>query len=610
MPGLIQKSGFIKSGAGGGHYAEYIATREGVELIEAPHPTHDGGGYLEYMAERPRSHGLFSADSPADLEKTMEEINGHTGLVWTFVYSLKREDAHRLGYENSESWRKLLLAHQIELAQAMKISPKNFRWCAAFHDEKHHPHIHMMVWSANPKQGFLTEKGIEKMRSQLSNEIFRDELLSLYQQKDLSYSQVRDAAVETMGRLIREMETGLCHSPVIAEQMETLSKMLEDHKGKKVYGYLKKPVKTQVDAIVDELSKIPEVAECYEQWNQLRDELERYYKDVPREHLPLSQQKEFKAIKNMVIREAEQLRLGTFTFEDASMRDEVDEDQDAVYFAWDSNWQMTEAYQSAKEVLEEYENPESEKAEQVQVLEQLWQRGFSLSAYQLGKCWRDGRGVLPDDEQAELWFRRAAEAGYDFAQYALGKFLQSQKRMDEAVSWYGKAAAQGNFWAAYRLGKLYLEGKAVPKDVPKAVGYLTFSAEQGNQYAQYTLGKLYLPGQDVKPDREQAWEYFCQSAEQGNEYAAFFLKHFDQVGRPNVFLSATRLLHHLGQIFRDNSVPPAAPVGQHIDRKLRRKIQKKKIAMGHKPDDHEEEQNQGGMVMGGMWPPQKLRHSK
>ena len=600
MPGLIQKSGYIKPESGGSHYAEYIATREGVELLEVPHPAHDGSGYLEYMAERPRSHGLFSADGPAGLEKTMEEINGHTGPVWTFVYSLKREDAHRLGYENSESWRKLLLAHQTELAQAMKIPPNNFRWCAAFHNEKHHPHIHMMVWSADPKQGYLTEKGIEKMRSQLSNEIFRDELLSLYQQKDLSYSQVRDAAVETMGRLIREMETGLCHSPVIAEQMETLSKMLEDHKGKKVYGYLKKPVKTQVDAIVDELSKIPEVAECYEQWNQLRDELERYYKDVPREHLPLSQQKEFKAIKNMVIREAEQLRLGTFTFEDARMRDEVDEDQDAVYSAWDSNWQMAEAYQSAKQVLEEYENPEEEKAEQVQVLEQLWQRGFSLAAYQLGKCWRDGRGFLPDDQQAELWFRRAAEAGYNFAQYALGKLLQSQKRMDEAVSWYGKAAAQGNFWAAYRLGKLYLEGKAVPKDVPKAVGYLTFSAEQGNQYAQYTLGKLYLPGQDVKPDREQAWEYFCQSAEQGNEYAAFFLKHFDQVGRPNVFLSATRLLHHLGQIFRDNSVPPAAPVGQHIDRKLRRKIQKKKIAMGHKPDDHEEEQNQGGMVMGGM----------
>ena len=282
MPGLIQKSGYIKPGNGGGHYAEYIATREGVELIEAPPPSHDGGGYLEYMAERPRSHGLFSADGPADLENTMEEINGHTGPVWTFVYSLKREDAHRLGYENSESWRKLLLAHQTELAQAMKISPNNFRWRAAFHDEKHHPHIHMIVWSADPKQGFLTEKGIENMRSQLSNEIFRDELLSLYQKKDLSYSQVRDAAIEAMGRLIREMETGLCHSPVIAEQMETLAGMLEDHKGKKVYGYLKKPVKARVDAIVDELARLPEVAECYEQWNRMRDELEGYYKDSPK----------------------------------------------------------------------------------------------------------------------------------------------------------------------------------------------------------------------------------------------------------------------------------------------------------------------------------------
>ena len=571
-----------------------------MELIEAPHPAHDGGGYLEYMAQRPRSHGLFSADGPADLEKTMEEINGHTGPVWTFVYSLKREDAHRLGYETSESWRRLLLAHQTELAQAMKIPPSSFRWCAAFHDEKHHPHIHMMVWSADPKQVFLTEKGIENMRSQLSNEIFQDELLSLYQKKDLSYSQVRDTATEAMRRLIREMETGLCHSPVIETQMETLAGMLENHRGKKVYGYLKKPAKAQVDTIVDELAKVPEVAECYEHWNQLRDELERYYKDTPREHLPLSRQKEFKSIKNMVIGEAEQLRLGTVTFEDARMRDEVDEDQDAVYFAWNSNWRMAEIYQRAKEVLEEYENPEEEKAEQVQVLEQLWQRGFPLAAYQLGKCWRDGRGVFPDDERAALWFRRAAESGYNFAQYALGKLLQSQNRMSEAVPWYEKAAAQGNSCAAYRLGKLYLEGKDVPKDVPQAVVFLTESAQQGNQYAQYALGKLYLTGQDVKQDREQAWAYFYESAEQGNEYAVFFLEHFEQTQKPNVFLSATKLLHHLGQIFRDNSVPPAAPVGQRIDRKLRRKIQEKKIALGHKPDDHEEapQQNMGGMTMG------------
>ena len=600
MPGLIQKSGYIKPGGGGGHYAQYIATREGVELLESPLPSHQSSGYLEYMAERPRSHGLFSANGPADLEKTMAAINGHDGPVWTFVYSLKREDAARLGYESSESWRKLLIAHQTELAQSMKISPHNFRWRAAFHNEKHHPHIHMIVWSADPKQGYLTEKGIEEMRSQLSNEIFRDELLSLYQQKDLSYQQVRDAVMEAMGRLIREMETGLCHNPVIAEQMEVLAGMLADTKGKKVYGYLKKPVKAQVDAIVDELSKVPEVAECYEQWNRLRDELERYYKDTSRERKSLSQQQEFKAIKNMVIREAERLQLGTFTFEDTRMRDEVDEDQDAVYYAWDSNWQMAEAYQSAKEVLDEYNNPESEKAEQMKVLEQLWQSGFPLAAYQLGKCWRDGMGVLPDDEQAELWFRRAADTGYDFAQYALGKLLQSQGRMDEAIFWYEKSAVQGNSCAAYRLGKLYLQREIIPKDVSKAIEHLTASAEAGNRYAQYTLGKLYLAGQDVRQDREAAWAYFCESAEQGNEYAQFFVDHFNDAHKPNVFLSATKLLHHLGQIFRENSVPTAAPVGQHIDRKRWRKLQEKRIAVGHKPDDHEEtpRQDMGGMTMG------------
>ena len=597
MKGLIQKSGYIKPGSGGGHYAEYIATRDGVELME---PT-AGGGYLEYIAERPRSHGLFSASGAADLEQTMEEISAHAGPVWTFIYSLKREDAARLGYENGESWRRLLLAHQTELATAMKIPPSSFRWCAAFHDEKHHPHIHMMVWSTDPKQGYLTEKGIEQMRSKLSNDIFQDELLSLYQEKDLSYQQVRDTAMEAMGRLIREMKSGLCDSPVIAGQMETLAGMLSEVKGKKVYGYLKKPVKAQVDAIVDELARLPEVAECYEHWNRLRDELERYYKDAPREHKPLSQQPEFKAIKNMVIREAEELRLGTFTFEDTTMKDEVvDEDQEEVYYAWSSRWEMAETYQNAKEILTVYENTEAEKAEQVRMLERLWDAGFTVAAHLLGKCWQDGMGVLPDDEKAELWFHCAAEAGHDFSQYALGKLLQSQKRMEEAVSWYEKAAAQGNLWTAYRLGKLYLEGKDVQKDTARAVEYLTDAALEGNQYAQYTLGKLYLTGEDVTQDREQTYRWFWESASQGNEYAQFFLDHFNDNRSPNVLLSATRLLHHMGRIFQDNSIPPCLPGSQRVDRKLLRKIRQKKIALGHKPDDHEEEQNMGGMTMGGM----------
>ena len=399
-----------------------------------------------------------------------------------------------------------------------------------------------------------------------------------------------------MGRLIREMKSGLCDSPVIAGQMEVLAGMLAEVKGKKVYGYLKKPVKAQVDAIVDELARLPEVAECYEQWNRLRDEVERYYKDTPREHKPLSQQPEFKAIKNMVIREAENLRLGGFTFVDTAVRDEVDEDQEVVYCAWSSRREMAEAYQNAKEILSEYENTEEEKAEQVRVLERLWDAGFTVAAHQLGKCWRDGVGVLPDDKWAELWFRRAAEAGHDFSQYALGKLLQSQKRMEEAVSWYKTAAAQGNPYAAYWLGKLYLEGKDVPKDSAKALEYLNASAQQGNQYAQYTLGKLYLTGEGVAQDRGQAYRWFQASASQGNEYAQFFLDHFNDNRSPNVLLAATRLLHHLSRIFQENSVPPVPP--GRTDRKLLQKIRRKKIVMGHKPDDHEEEQSQG-MTMGG-----------
>lgn len=576
MQGLIQKSGYIKPGGGAGNYAEYIGIRDGVELLNA------GDQYLKYIAERPRSHGLFSNVQNIDLEKTMQEVNSHPAPVWTFIYSLKREDAVRLGYNSAENWRKLLLAHQTELAEAMKMPPNQFRWCAAFHDEKHHPHIHMMVWSADPKQGYLTEQGIEAMRSKLTNDIFQDELLHLYKQKDLSYQEVRDTAQEAMRDLIREMKSGICNCPAIEDKLVTLSEMLQDVKGKKVYGYLNKPVKAQVDVIVDELARLPAVAECYEVWNKLRDELENYYKDRPRERLPLSQQKEFKSIKNMVIREAEHIRLGEITFEDEQMDDELPEEEEILNIH--SHWQVVNAYREARYVLCDDDSTWAEQEEAVQTLEQLWGAGLIVAAHQLGKCWRDGLGVLPDSNKAELWFRRSAEAGNDFSQYALGKLLQSRKRTKEAVDWYEKAATQGNQYASYRLGKLYLQDEDVPKDTAKAIEYLTQASESGNQYAQYALGKLYLDRQDA----EQAHYWFTQSAAQGNEYAQFFLDRWNCLKPPSIMLSINRLLRHISEIFQDNSVPPQAPAGQQVDRKLRLKIREKKIAMGHKVDDHEE----------------------
>ena len=228
------------------------------------------------------------------------------------------------------------------------------------------------------------------------------------------------------------------------------------------------------------------------------------------------------------------------------------------------------------------------------MLEQLWDAGLTVAAHQLGKCWRDGLGVLPDDDKAELWFRRSAEAGNDFSQYALGKLLQSRKRIKEAVDWYEKAAAQGNQYANYRLGKLYLQGEDVPKDTARAISYLTRSAKGRNQYAQYVLGKLYLDRQD----HEQAYYWFSQAAAQGNEYAQFFLDRWDSLKPPSVMLSVSRLLHHMSRIFQEQMPVPTVPGGIRIDRKRLVQLREKKIAMGHKADDHEEQVPSQTMSMG------------
>ena len=297
----------------------------------------------------------------------------------------------------------------------------------------------------------------------------------------------------------------------------------------------------------------------------------------------------FRAIQNMVIQEAENLRLGVLTFEDEEMKDEMEEKEKAALREGDSRREMWKIYQHAKEILSERESTEAEKAEQVRALERLWEGGFPAAAHQLGRCWRDGLGVFPDDEQAQLWFRRGAEAGYDFSRYALGRLLETRKLTEEAVTWYERAAAQGNHHAAYRLGKLYLQGEQVPKDVTKALEYLTASAKEGSPFAQYTLGKLYLMGKDVERDQGEAYRWFQASAQQGNPYAQFFLDHFGGTQSPHLLLTATKLLRQLGQIFQENSVPPVPPGSQRTDRKLRQKIRQKKIALGQKPDDQGEQ---------------------
>ena len=476
----------------------------------------------------------------------------------------------------------------------MNISPGNFRWYAAFHDEGDHPHVHMMAWSTVPSEAYLTREGIRNIKSTLTNQIFRQEMLHTYEQKSQSRDELVWKARRAIRRLTREMAQSICSAPEIEQKMEQLAGQLEVVKGKKSYGYLPKSVKKTVDEVVDKLEELPVVQACYDQWYTLQNEVDSYYHDKPREKKKLSQEKEFRQIKNAVIQEAERIRLGEITFEDANLAGHDEAEQ--VRGESDACWKL-------RQIIRDESLSLADRDEVAEELERLAERGDTHAQYLMGQLYRDVPLLIPDSQKAKHWFTQAAERGLPEAQYALGKLLLSDdmevRDPDEGIRWLNQAAENGNHFAAYRLGKEYLTGETLTKDTSKAAKWFTRSAEAGNQYAQYMLGKLYLTGPGVTHDQTQAMDWFSRSAAQGNQYAQFFLEHQNDLRPPSVMLAATRLLYHMSQIFEDHSLPQSS-AGLHVDSKLRRKIQKKKIAMGHKPDDHAEEQNQGRMVMGGM----------
>ena len=321
MSKLIQKAGFLNPKRAG-RYMNYIATRDGVELLDE----NADSIYMRYIATRPRAekhgeHGLFGAEDAVDLKKATQELQAHEGNVWTIIYSLRREDAARLGYDNAASWRALLRSKQADFAEALQIPPSQLRWYAAFHDEGNHPHIHMMLWSDDPKYGFLRKNNLLHLQSVLINTIYADELKEIYIKKDAAYKDVTEAARETMRNNIDRMESIQSPPEIIQKKLLELANELTSVSGKKQYGYLKKPLKEMVDSLVDELETIPEVAAYYAEWNSLRDTLEGYYKSTPRQRNPLSQQKEFRAIKNAIIQEAERLSL---QFEESSAQTSED----------------------------------------------------------------------------------------------------------------------------------------------------------------------------------------------------------------------------------------------------------------------------------------------
>ena len=650
MARLIVKSPYIKCGGSQGAtgYMKYIATRERVEILPddrpptrkqeqlitklskdfpgmkelleyedyAQHPTKANAsalitlaleenwskvssseGYAKYIATRPRAqrlgdHGLFGDEEGVDLDKAMAELEHYTGNVWTHIISLRREDATRLDYNNAQAWRSLLRTHRNEIATAMKIPPQDFRWYAAFHDEGEHPHVHMMAWSVKPGQAYLSKDGIKEIKSTLTNQIFKQEMYHLYEQKSASRDELVQETRKVMLELSRQMEQGICEHPDMEQLMGQLAQQLGGVKGKKSYGYLSKPLKKLVDEIVNQTELLPVVHRCYQTWWELQCQIHQFYSGQEQQRPPLSRQKEFRAIKNAVIKEAERIRLNRISFEDRGMEDRG---------GWVKNEELPWDCYELRSIIENEEQTREERVAAAVQMKRLAQAGDAHAQYLLGLLYRDGGLVIPDTERARDWMEQAASQNVPAAQYALGKLFLSDDPLvhdpDQGIRWLKAAAQNGNDYAAYALGREYLSGKYVLKNTEKAADYLCQAARGDNPWAQYLLGKLYLMDQD----EHAAYQWFQAAAEQGHIYAEFFVERMEQgwTASPQLMLSTTRLLHHMGNIFRDNTPAPPASGGPHIDRKRLQKLRAKKIALGHKPDDHEEEQQSWGMSMGG-----------
>ena len=532
--------------------------------------------YVDYIASRPRaqrrgSHALFTdTDEPLVLSQIADAVAHHPGNIWLPIISLRREDAARLGYDDAAQWRELLTGFAPEMAEAMKIPVEQFRWYAAFHDEAHHPHLHMVCFSADGKSGYLNTDGIEKIKAGLAKEIFRQELHELYGQQTMRRNALTQDARELLQQITEQMQNGTLENPQIEQLMVYLSDQLKTTKGKKQYGYLKAPLKSVVDEIVDELQKDERISQAYGLWYELRDEVLRTYrKDLPK-RLPLSRQKEFRQIHNLVIQEA--VRLG----EIGTVFPPLEADEPVIP---SPEWQTLTAVDTPPEQIQ-------------MLLEQLTQgaeAGQAPAQYALGRLYRDGGFVEKNHLRSVIWLTQAAKQGDRRAMYTLGKLYLEEDDLPTAMRWFRKSAELGYSLAQYRLGRLLLESGDADRNT-EAVRWLTDAAEGGDPYAQYALGKLYLLGKQVPPDHEAAVRWLKQSAAQGNESARATLERMERFRGPSVLSAATRLLHHMSRIFQEQSTSGPIASIQFTDSKLRQRIRDKKIAMGHKPDDHEDQE--------------------
>ena len=607
MAKLITKFKYMKpdSYVSAGGYAKYIATREGVEkiddtkkllpstkkqqqLIESiirdfpdtedmleyedyiKNPTRGNATefitralednadedincktYADYIATRPRvekygSHGLFSdAGMVINLKEVSAQMNMHQGNIWTAIISLRREDAEKLGFNKGERWRDMLRGQAEIISNNFKIPMDKFHWYAAFHNESHHPHVHMIMYSESLERGFLTRNGLMRIRSSVAKGIFGQEIYYLSEQQTVHRDKLRKDSKALIGQIISRINKGAYDNPKLEEMLLKLADRLSKTSGKKVYGYLKPDVKAIINNIVIELSKDERIAKLYNLWYEQKEKILRIYTNEIPDRIPLVDNKEFKSIKNAVIQEAMNILLDRQTViddepeEDIPADFEIDEGiympeptEPDTYTAEDfmknprTNW-WTEEYKHARFFLygNKENKPDFEKAFKLMLSEAENGNGFAM--HDIAKMYLSGLGCEADETAANDWFLKAYNSFIteesiakrkDYLQYRIGKLYCFGYGVEQdylkAAEWYEKSVAYNNPFASYSLGSLYYRGQGVDKDTEKAYKLFRMAAEnksKPNSYAAYELGKICEDGIGTDKDSYASKNWYRQA---------------------------------------------------------------------------------------------------
>ena len=577
MARLILKAPYYKpghkteSGKSRGGYAEYIATREGVEILR--------GGMLGYIGERQGSNGLFSDEGEKiNLSAIRREIDEHQGNVWGIIISLRREDAERLGYNSAEQWINLLRSRRNDIAKEMNILPSNLRWYAAYHNKETNPHVHIMVWSKEPREPYLSREGIHNLKQTFASDIFRQELTSIYKKQTEVRDDLKGEYKSTIARVVAEIKNGdHAVAPELVMKMQMLSERLQKHKGKKVYGYLDKETKALVNEIVKILGNDPQLSELYDAWYGYKCETVSTYTDTMPEKIPIEENEEFKSIRNAVMSAVRDIHTppeqpGYEVEYDYQKLKEHKDDFDYLYRYANAYDDQIGYYRLGRYYLEQTDDMENAEW----WLRMAADNGNSLSAYLVYKAYRDRKF---DEKPSEMmkYLRMAADMKFGFAEYEYAKYLKD-KFPEEAKTYFKRAAEHGCHQAEYAYGKmLFEEGNREEARV-----WFERTTVDEDPWTQTRVGLLLYYEYE---DYDAGWEYMHKAADQGYEPAKEAIRAINNNLNAQIVIGVCDLFYYASNIIDDRAEDMYAKehqVNYHgIDKKQRREIRAKKQAQGH-----------------------------